>query len=314
MVDKRFEKRRFGGPPPGPDGEIARIAARQYGIVTTAQLSQAGLDSAAIVRRVRAGRLHRVGRGVYAVGHTALSEEGTWLAEVFKAGEGAALGYFAAAKLYGAWRYRVSLIDVVVPRERRVRTNARLHRCRNLDPRDVTVFKGIPVTTFARTAVDLTDELTKWELANLLHEADWRKRLSIPATREAMARANGRRHLKRLEQAIALHESGSAGTKSRDELRFLIGFDRANLPEPKVNTHLAGHEVDFHWPELQLAIELDGPGHDRERTQKEDERKEAAWRADGFEVLRFKETQLRAATHAVAARGLASATAPLSRA
>ena len=138
----------------------------------------------------------------------------------------------------------------------------------------------------------------------MIHEAAFRGRHSTPATRDAMRRANGRRHRKRLEQAIALHESGSAGTRSKDELRLLIALDRAGLPEPNVNTHLAGHEVDFHWPRLKLALELDGPGHDRERTKQEDARKEAAWRADGFEVLRFKETQLRAATHAVAARVL----------
>lgn len=187
--------------------------------MTVAQLREAGLDGAAITRRVRAGRLFRIGRGVYAVGHTALSQEGKWLAEVFKAGAGAALGYLAAARLYEVWRYRVSLIDVVVPRERRVKTLARLHISRNLDPRDVTVFRGIPVTTFARTCVDLTDELTKWELANLLHEAWFRKRLSIPALRETLARANGRRHVKRLEQAITLHENGSAGTRSKDDRR-----------------------------------------------------------------------------------------------
>lgn len=282
--------------------------------MTVAQLREAGLDGAAITRRVRAGRLFRIGRGVYAVGHTALSQEGKWLAEVFKAGAGAALGYLAAARLYEVWRYRVSLIDVVVPRERRVKTLARLHISRNLDPRDVTVFRGIPVTTFARTCVDLTDELTKWELANLLHEAWFRKRLSIPALRETLARANGRRHVKRLEQAITLHENGSAGTRSKDELRFLIGFERAGLPEPLVNTLLVGHEVDFHWPRLKLAIELDGIGHDRARTQREDERKAAAWRAGGFEVLRFKESQLRAATHAVAARVLRAPTARSSRA
>lgn len=293
---------------------IARVAARQYGIVTVAQLHEAGLGKNAITLRVRQGRLHRVGHGVYAVGHTGLSQEGRWLAEVLIAGAGAALGYLAAAKLYEAWRYRVSLIDVVVPARRRPKTEARIHRVANLDPRDVTVFRGIPVTTFARTAVDLTDELTKWELANLLHEAWWRKRLHIPAMRDSIARANGRRHLKRLELAIELHESGSAGTKSRDELRFLIGFDKAGLPEPLVNVQLAGHEVDFHWPELGLALELDGPGHERARTRREDERKEAAWRADGFEVLRFSATQLRAATHAVAARSLRSATARWSRA
>lgn len=311
MGNETLEYRDFGSP---PDVEIARVAARQHGIVTVAQLREARLGKDAITRRVRQGRLHRVGHGVYAVGHTALSQEARWLAEVFKAGEGAALGYFAAAKLLGVWRYRVSLIDVVVPARRRPKTQARIHRCEGLSPRDITVFRGIPTTTFARTAVDLTDELTKWELANLIHEAVYLDRYDAHATQDAIARANGRRNLKRLQHAIALHESGSAGTRSKGELRFLIALEKAGLTEPLVNTPLNGHEVDFHWPAHRLAIELDGPHHARERTKREDERKEAVWRAGGFEVLRFKETQLRAATHAVAARVLQSATARSSRA
>jgi len=81
-----------------------------------------------------------------------------------------------------------------------------------------------------------------------------------------------------------------------------------------VNTDLEGHEVDFQWPSLKLAIELDGVHHARARTKQEDAKKEAAWRAGGFEVLRFRETQLRAATHAVAARFAPLPTARWSRA
>ena len=69
-----------------------------------------------------------------------------------------------------------------------------------------------------------------------------------------------------------------------------------------MNTPLCGHEVDFHWPQARLAIELDGPGHRRRRTRNEDADKEAAWRAGGFEVLRYPESELRAATQSVAAR------------
>ena len=113
---------------------VARVAARQYGIVTVAQLHAAGLDASAIKRRVKNGRLHRVGHGVYAVGHTGLSEEAQWLAEVFVAGAGAALSHFACGKLWQVYRYRVPRIDVVVPARRRPKSKARIHRCSNLDP------------------------------------------------------------------------------------------------------------------------------------------------------------------------------------
>ena len=133
---------------------------------------------------------------MYAVGHVALSREGTFLAAVLEAGEGAALGHLAAAEHWEVRKYRASLIDVVVPQRRRVTTATRIHRT-TLHPRDVTVHKGIPVTTIARTLVDLTDVLNAYDLANVIHEAEFRRRFSERATRDAMARANGRHNLKR---------------------------------------------------------------------------------------------------------------------
>ena len=126
----------------------------------------------------------------------------------------------------------------------------RFHLIRNLHPRDVTTFRGIPVTTVARTLVDLSDVITKWELTNVIHEAAFRDRF---------------------------HE-------------------RAGNPEPLVNVHLNGYEVDFHWPQLRLALEIDGSGHERKRTQNEDEIKERAWREAGYEVLRDPQLALRTAS------------------
>jgi len=295
-------QRDFRSPPPSPDAAIAWVAAGQYGLVTVAQLRAAGLGRNAITLRVKQGRLHRLAQGVYAVGHTALSQEARWLAAVFTAGPGAVLSHFACGKHYEVYHYRVSLIDVVVPTRRRPTTSARLHRCAHLDPRDVTVYKGIPVTTIPRLLVDLSDEVTKWELANVIHEAEFHDLLDLASVYQARERANGRHHLERLDQAIAMHLAGSAGARSRVELRFLATLEQRGLPEPLVNTPLYGYEVDCHWPGLSLAIELDGPHHRRRRTKTEDAKKEAAWRAGDFEVLRFRQTELRAATEAVAAR------------
>jgi hypothetical protein len=253
-------------------------------VVTVAQLLAAGLSHDAIARRVAVGRLHRIARGVYAVGHVALAREGTFLAAVLEAGEGAALGLLAATELWEVRRYRASVIDVVVPKRRRVKTTTRIHRT-TLHPRDVTTHKGIPVTTIARTLVDLTDVLDAYEIANVIHEAAFRRRFSERATRDAMARANGRRNLKILEKALDLHANGSAGLKSRDEAAFLSMLK--GLPEPLVNTKLHGIEVDFHWPDSKLVVEIDGPGHARPRTRQQDARRDAVLRAKGYEVVRL---------------------------
>ncbi len=150
------------------------------------------------------------------------------------------------------------------------------------------------MTTIARTLVDLTDVLNAYDLANVIHEAEFKHRFSERATRKAMARANGRHNLKRLEQALELNAAGSAGLKSRDEAAFLSMLK--DLPDPLVNTKLHGIEVDLHWPAYKLVVEVDGPGHARPRTQRDDKRKEAVLREAGYEVVRV--SALRAARRA----------------
>ena len=231
---------------------------------------------------------------MYAVGHVALSREGQFLAAVLWAGEGAVLSHLALAELYQVRKYRASLIDVVAPKRGKADVGVRLRRARALDPRDVTTYRGIPVTTIARMLVDLTDVLDAYDLANVIHEAEFKHRFSERATRQAMQRANGRHNLHLLERALELRAAGSAGLKSRNEAAFLSMLK--NLPEPLVNTKLHGIEVDFHWPEQKLVVEVDGPGHDRPRTKRDDAYKEAVLRNAGYEVVRIRDlTRLRAA-------------------
>jgi very-short-patch-repair endonuclease len=273
------------------DAAIARFAARQHGLITSAQLVAAGLSRAAVANRVSQGRLHRKFRGVYAVGHPASSPASRWLAAVLAAGDGAALSHLSAAVHWRIWRRSVCGIDVVVPRRRRGQRGFRLHWCRHLDPRDVLVRDRIPVTTVPRTLVDLSDVLTPHQLAFVIHEADLHDRYNRRATEAAMARANGRPNLAILEQAIELNAQGSAGTRSAAEDAFLTQLKDAGLPEPRVNTKI---EVDFHWPDQDLVIELDGPGHNRPRTQREDQARDAALNKRGLAVVRLPATGARA--------------------
>ena len=94
-----------------------------------------------------------------------------------------------------------------------------------------------------------------------------------------MDRVSGRRKLHVLERAIELHHAGSAGTKSAGEDAFLtLGY-----PEPHVNTDLHGFEVDFHWPEHQLVVEIDGGGH----SDRHDAGRDRVLHANGYSVLRL---------------------------
>jgi very-short-patch-repair endonuclease len=259
--------------------------------VTLSQLLAAGLSLNAIGRRVAAGRLHRIYQRVYALGHRALSREGRWLAATFAAGDGAALSHLCAAALWDLRRIRTDFVDVVAPTRRRLKGPVRVHASRTLHPSDVTTRRGIPVTTVARMLVDLSDVLTPHQLANVIHEAAFRERFSVEATRKAMARANGRHHLGVLEAALAMNASGSAGTKSDLEDAFLR-LEFAGVTTPRTNIHLLGEEVDCFWPERRLVVEVDGPGHRRPRTRREDAERDGMLRAAGVTVLRFTDDEI----------------------
>ena len=252
-----------------------------------AQLLWAGLDHQAIAWRVKQKRLHRLHRGVYAVGHAGVSDKGQLLAAVYACGDDAALSHLPAAWLVNVSRFgRPTRIDVVCARQCRPQPPVRAHHCRGLDRRDVTTYQRIPVTRLARTLVDLSDLLTPFQLAYVIHEAAFRGLFSVAATRDAMTRANGRHHLGRLARAIELHLGGSAGTRSYGEDAFLRHID-GRVDEPLVGTHLLNEEVDFHWPDRRLVVEIDGGPHGRPPTRRDDARRDAKLAAAGFTVLRF---------------------------
>ncbi|MFL5908775.1 MAG: type IV toxin-antitoxin system AbiEi family antitoxin domain-containing protein, partial [Solirubrobacterales bacterium] len=109
---------------------IAVIAARQHGVVSSAQLDRAGIDKDGTSRRLRAGRLHRVHRGVYAVGHARLSFEGRCIAASLASGEPAVVSHMSAAAVWGMLRPSSGPIDITVPGNggRRKRTGIAIHR------------------------------------------------------------------------------------------------------------------------------------------------------------------------------------------
>ena len=232
----------------------------RYGLVTTAELVASGLTAGAISKRVTRGALRRWYIGVYSYGPGELSREAEWMAAVLAAGHDAVLRHRSAAALWEIRRDRRMISEVLAPRGRRPKGPVLVRSYRRLDPRDVTVVRGIPVTTVARTLVDLADVLTPHQLAKVIDEADYLGRFDLTETYEAMQRANGRHNLGVLNRAIGLYIGGSAGTKSRNEDAFLALLRLAGLPEPLVNHVVEGQEVDCVWSDRLLVVEVDGPG------------------------------------------------------
>lgn len=252
---------------------------------------QVGLSHNGIAQRVKRGVLHRRYRGVYSIGHAALSREAEFHAAVLAAGEGAALSREACAELLQVRRYRASVISVVTPR-RCVVPGVEVHHSRRLGPLDVVTFHGIPVTNVARLLVDLTEILIAEELTNVIHEAAFRGLFHLGATRRGMQRANGCHNLHVLDEAIDLYLNGSAGLKSLGEKAFLALVKTAGIAKPLVNTKVAGFEVDFHWPRLRRIVEVDGPPHARPSAKRVDARRDARLLAAGWTVLRIPDEQI----------------------
>ncbi len=150
-----------------------------------------------------------------------------------------------------------------------------------LRPGESFVRDAIPVCTVARVLFDMSRTLLPEQVANVIHEAEFQRRFDERQIR----RTNSV-----LRRAIALHKSGSAGTRSGLEDRFLKLIRGARLPEPIINTHHLGFELDFRWPGLN--VEIDGEQHERARDQRDDRIQDAVLRANGFVVLRFREEHL----------------------
>jgi very-short-patch-repair endonuclease len=252
------------------DVRLAAVAQRQYGLVTRRQLEELGLGSSAISERVRSGRLHRVTRGVYSVGHVILTREGHWLAAVLTCGPGAVLSHASAAALWEIRPTASPMVDVTVSsraglkRRRRIR----VHRSGRLAAADVTVLKGIPVTTVARTLLDIADTLSTQPLRRVIHEAEYRELLDMTALAATVERNPGRKGAK----VISLAKGPLELTRYELEKRFLAFCRRHHLPSPAVNAIVHGFEVDFLWKKERLIVETDGLAAHRTRQAMERDR------------------------------------------
>jgi very-short-patch-repair endonuclease len=253
-----------------PDHLAAMIAARQHGVVTAAQLAALGIRRGGRARRIEAGRLHPVHRGVYAVGHPGLSSEGRWMAAVLACGEGAVLSHAAAAALWGMLPPPPGAVEVTVPGDggRRRQAGIRLHRSRTLVRELTTRRQNIPATVPARTIADLRRVAPASELRRAIREAGV---LGLAVGAEVHADP----------------------TRSELERRFLRLCRRHRLPAPEVNARVASFTVDFLWPKRRLIVETDGYRYHRSRLAFEEDRaRDVELRLLGYEVIRFTHRQL----------------------
>jgi hypothetical protein len=214
------------------------MAGRAHGVVTRVELLTAGLTPEQIRQRTIRGTLRVVHRGVYRVGHTAPSVEARYLAAVLACGEGAVLSGRAAAHLWGPLKGPAPPLEVTAPTERRVK-GVKTRRARRAK-RETTTWRGTPVTTPARTLVDLAAVFDAADLARACHEAGVRHRTTPKQVEAVLARRPNAPGAGRL-RAVLRGEVHVSPIKL--ESRFLDCLHAAELPLPVTNRTAGGRRV-----------------------------------------------------------------------
>jgi predicted transcriptional regulator of viral defense system/very-short-patch-repair endonuclease len=244
---------------------LAVLADAQYGVVSHRQLRRLGFSAAAIGRSCAADRLLRVHRGVYAVGHSSISDHGRCMAAVLACGDRAVLSHASAGWLWGLLPKCPVEAEVTVPRHGRRRSGIKTHHPTSLGLEEWGTLERIPVTSLARTLLDLAATGPRWRLEQAIERAERLGRLDLIEIDALLRRRHGEAGTRRLLRALSIYRD-PASSHSRTELLFLDLIKKAKLPRPATNTFVAGYEIDAYWDAERFAVEVDG--WDTHRTRK----------------------------------------------
>lgn len=268
---------------------LRELGVAQHGVVTRTQLLERGLSVHAVDRLVRTGRFTVLQRGIYQVGPLPLPR-GAEKAALLAGGCDARLSHRSAAHLAGmleAGRHATNVELTMARKSNRRPEGIRVHRVRELRADEVTQIDGMPVTTPARTLLDLAEVMTAREVEQAYATA-LRMRLVTPETMlEMVARHPTHRGAPLWRRLLAEH-GGPAFTRSEAEEKLLEITRSAELPRPELNVRVLGHEVDFVWQDVRVVAEVDGYAfHASSHSFAADRRRDAELAAAGYRVLRF---------------------------
>jgi very-short-patch-repair endonuclease len=237
------------------DAAIGRLARAQHGVISLRQLVALGLGRGAVRHRVTRRRLIRVHRGVYAVGHDRLTHEGRLMAAVLAGGPGAVLSHRCAGARF-ALPVRAPRIEITVPTRRAV-PGITLHAS-TLPADEHEVVDGLPMTTVARTLLDLAGLLSAAELRKAFGEADYLRLTSPVGLPELLLRHPSRPGAARLRAILADHTLSTTCSETELEADFHAFLADHGLPPPHRQYPVMEYRLDCAWPHRRLVIEVDG--------------------------------------------------------
>jgi Protein of unknown function (DUF559) len=242
-----------------------------------------------VLGRHQAGLLMPVHQGVYALGHQRLTREGRWMAAVLACGPGAGLSHFSAGHLWGLCG-SYGPIEVLrqsggfKPQGHR---GVRLHQTRRLEPFEVTIEKGIPVTAMERVLLDLAGRMDAKRLERIFVQAYKREGFSWARLARILRRTRGHKGAGKLRRIAAEVDPEALETKSVTEIDFLALCRERNIPTPAVNVLIEGHLVDFLWPAQKVIVETDSWSHHGDKpTFEKDRQTDVDLVAAGYDVHR----------------------------
>ena len=279
--------------PPAPGAKyaarrVAALAARQFGVISRRQLIRCGASSTTIGRWVGNARLHRVARGVYAVGHPRLSMEARLSVALLRAGAGAALSHLTAAWWWELLRYPPNRVHVSSPGTARSSAAVRVHHPARIER---SWHRGLPTVSVTQALIQIAPLCSEAALRRAVAQADHRGWLDRPALDHELAR--GPRGARRLCAALERNLPQLAETLSPLEDRFLLLCERYEIPLPLPNFEIDGHMVDAYWPDARLAVELDGRDvHGKPAAVVRDRARELALRRAKVDVIRYSADQV----------------------
>jgi len=261
-------------------------------VIARVQLVEIGLSLDAIDYRVQLGRLQPLHRGVYAVGHRALTRHGRWMAAVLAGGPGAVLRRRSAAALWGIREGAPARVEIAAPRDRR-RPAIAVQRI-ELPDDERDEHNGIPVTTPARTLLDLAGLLDEHRLTRAAERAEALRLTSPTSLQTLLDRYPKRPGTPNLKRLIEEHRIVPTTTANDLERRFLTFLDANGLPRPLINESLDPNTTpDFRWPNHRLIVELDGfETHGTRQAFERDRARDRRLLADGWRVARVTQRQL----------------------
>jgi very-short-patch-repair endonuclease len=257
-------------------------------VIGAVQLRDCGVSKSTVCRWNAEGKLHRLHRGVYAMGHRSVPIEGRMVAGLIAVGPDAVLSHATAAWWWGLIDTEPVRIELTNPRRAKDRDDFRVYRASELER---TRHRGFPVTTVPRTVLDLAARDSVNQVRRALAEAEYRRMLDVDEVKRVLAR--GLKGSRTLRAALRAHEPRLARTRSGVERRFLELCERAALPLPDVNVKVGRMTVDALWRDARLAVELDTYNtHGSPARMERDRRRELHLRAAGFTVVRYTDQQI----------------------